>query len=690
MRLKNLLAPTLLLAFAATAGSQTLPRRAMTFQDFAAVRAVADPQLPPDGRTVLYTVRVTDVDANRRIARTYAVPAAGGAARQFPASDVDATEARWSPDGRRVAYITGGQLWIADADGGNRKQLTTLNGGATGPVWAPTGGMLAFTSAVYPACATDACNVARDKARDTSKVKAYIADQLLYRHWNVWDAGTRSHLFVVSADGGEPRDLIPGATYDVPPPPFGGSEAYTFSPDGREIAYTAKDQGRNDATSTDLNLYLVPAAGGASTVITAANRGADMNPVYTPDGRYIAYGSQARAGFESDRVRLMFWDRQARTSREILPRWDRNADSYRFASDMSTVYVSTIDAGRDKLFAIPLRNGVAGTPAMIIGENNNAQFSFDQGARTVAWVRDATERPAEVWVGTVANAASAVGARQLTHENDLLVGQLSLNPAEDFTFMSGGMRVHGFVVKPPNFQPGRKYPTVLLIHGGPQGAWLDQWHSRWNYQMFAARGFGLVIINPRGSFGYGQRLVDDVSRDWGGKVYNDLMRGLDTALARNAWMDRNALGMAGGSFGGYMVNWILGHSTRFKAAVSHAGVFNLEAMAGATEELWFTDWEFGRFTDPAMMATQYRRFSPHLHARNFRTPTLVTQGELDFRVPSTESMQLFTALQRNNVPSRLIVFPDEGHWIAKPQNQRLWWNEVQGWLGKYLAPGVVP
>jgi dipeptidyl aminopeptidase/acylaminoacyl peptidase len=678
------------LALPAALGAQGIPRRAITFEDFAAVRAVADPQLSPDGRTVLYAVRTTDVGANRRTPRTYAIPATGGAAREFPAADVNATEARWSPDGRRVAYVAGGQLWVADADGGNRKQLTTLNGGATGPIWAPTGSAIAFTSAVYPECTIDACNAALQKARDTSKVKAHIADQLLYRHWNAWDDGTRSHLFVVSADGGEARDLIPGAKYDVPPPPFGGSEAYAFSPDGREIAYTAKDQGRNDAITTDLNIYLVPVAGGASTVITAANKGADQNPVYTPDGRYIAYGSQARAGFESDRVRLMFWDREAKTSREVLPRWDRNADAYRFAPDMSMAYVSAVDEGRNKLFVVPLRNGVAGTPAAIIAENNNAQFTFDSGLRAVAWVRDAANKPAEVYSGSVANTASAVGSRQLTHENDLLLGQLAVNPAEDFWFTSGGMRVQGFVVKPPNFNPSKKYPTILLIHGGPQGEWLDQWHSRWNYQMFAAKGFGLVIINPRGSFGYGQKFVDAVSRDWGGQAYRDLMNGLDTALARNSWMDRNELGMAGGSFGGYMVNWILGHSTRFKAAVSHAGPFNLESMAGATEELWFSDWEFGRFTDSTMMRSQFRKYSPHLYSKNFKTPTLVTQGELDYRVIETESMQLFTALQRNNVPSRLIVFPDEGHWILKPQNQRLWWSEVQGWMSKYLNPTVVP
>src|SRR4051812_32189607 len=421
MRNKTLL--TLLVLPAALAG-QSIPPRAITLEDFASVRAVAHPQLSPDGRTLLYRVRTPDVNANRRTPRTFAIPATGGAAREFPAADINATEARWSPDGRRVAYIVGGQLWVSDVDGNNRKQLTSLNGGATGPVWAPTGSTIAFTSSVYPECTVDACNVALGKARDTSKVKAHIADQLLYRHWNAWDDGTRSHLFVVSADGGDPRDLIPGAKYDVPPPPFGGSEAYTFSPDAREIAYTAKDQGRNDATTTDLNIYLIPVAGGAPAVITAANKGADQNPVYTPDGRYIAYGSQPRAGFESDRVRLMFWDRQAKTSREVLPRWDRNADGYHFAPDMSAAYVSTTDEGRDKLFVVPLRAGVAGTPTPIVAENNNTQFSFDSGLRSIAWVRDATNKPAEVYGGVIANTSSGVGAKALTHENDLLIGQL--------------------------------------------------------------------------------------------------------------------------------------------------------------------------------------------------------------------------------------------------------------------------
>jgi dipeptidyl aminopeptidase/acylaminoacyl peptidase len=664
-------------------------KRPITFDDFAAMKAVSDPQLSPDGKTVLYAVRSTDVEANRRATTTYALTLGGGSPRAFPDDTTHAGEARWAPDGRRIAYTAGGQLWIANADGSARQKLTTLNGGASGPVWAPTGDRIAFVSAVWPGCSTDACNADKDKARDTSKVKAHIADHLMYRHWNAWDEGTRSHLFVVGTDGDVPRDLTPGATYDVPPGPFGGSEGYAFSPDAKEMTYTAKDQGKADAWTTDVNLYVVPVAGGSATVITKANVGGDQNPVYSPDGKYIAYASQKRGGFESDRQRLMLYDRTTKTSVEALPAWDRNADGYWFSPDSKSMYVFTTDKGREKLYRATLgATGVAtAAPTLVIGESNNAGFSFSADGRGVVWMRDATNRPPEVFAASL-DGARAGDARQVTHVNDALVSQLALNPAEDFWFRgAGGDSVQGFVVKPPQYVAGRKYPVILLIHGGPQGAWLDNWHSRWNYQMFAATGAGLVIINPRGSTGYGQKFVDDVSKGWGGKVYTDLMNGLDAALTRNAWMDSTRMGAAGGSFGGYMVNWIAGHTNRFKALVSHAGPFNLENMYAATEELWFPEWEYGGpFWDPKAMREQYRVYSPHLYAGKFKTPTLVTNGELDFRVPYTEGLSMFTSLQRQGVPSRLVVFPDEGHWIAKPQNQRLWWGEVQGWLSKYLGP----
>jgi len=663
-------------------------QRPMTFEDFAAVRNVGDPQVSPDGRWVLYSVRTTDVNANKRTTVTKVQATGGGTARQFPNSTTAATEARWSPDGKRVTYTSGGQLWIADASGENTRKISNVSGGASGPVWAPTGDHIAFVTGVYPDCDTDGCNIERAKAADTSRVKAHIADNLLYRHWTEWTPATRSHLFVVAPDGTGLRDVTAGVKYDVPPGPFGGSEGYAFSPDGKELAYTAKDQGRADAWSTDLNVYTVPVAGGTPVVITAANRGADQNPVYSPDGRTILYASQARAGFESDRQRLMAYDRASRTSHELLPSWDRNADTYAFSPSGDAIYLNTVDASRTKVYRITrTSSGWTTVPQLLTNGGNNFSPSISSDGKTIAWLQDATERPAEVYLGTVGTTGLA-GVRRLTHENDALLAQLKLNPVEDFWFKGAdGDSVQGMLLRPPQYQAGKKFPVLFLIHGGPQGEWLDQWHGRWNFELFASPGFGVVAINPRGSFGYGQKFTDQISRDWGGKAYTDLMNGLDAALAHNNWLDSTRMGAAGGSYGGYMVNWIAGHSSRFKALFTHAGPYNLENMYGATEEIWFGDWEFGGpYWNKAAMDSVYRRWSPHLFAANFHTPQLVVVGELDYRVPYTEGLSLFTALQRQGVPSRLIDFPDEGHWIGKPQNQRLWWGESLGWFTKYLRP----
>ncbi|MEQ1692115.1 MAG: prolyl oligopeptidase family serine peptidase, partial [Gemmatimonas sp.] len=559
-------------------------KRAMTFADLSAVRVAGDPQVSPDGKTILYSVRTTDLAANRRSGRTYAIAAAGGTPRVFPDDSTAASEARWSPDGKRVAFVARGALWVADPEGRTRRSIAALWGGVTGAKWSPDGTRLLFTSRVFPSCRTDACNADSAKKAEANPSKARTADRLMYRHWDTWDDGSRSHLFVVTSDGGSARDLMPGARLEVPPAPFGGAEAYNWSPDGREIAFTAKAETANEAWVTDLNVYTVSADGGALNIVTQSNKGADQNPVYSPDGKYIAYASQRRAGFEADRWRLMLLNRATHTSADLLPSWDRNADAVQFV-DARSLLIETSDAGRTKLFratipaafgsnvpagAVGIAASVAAPPIRLVGEHNSSAFSIattasPDGLRTIAFVRDAIHLPPEIHAGQLAS-TSVVNSRAVSHENDALVAQLDMPVAEDYRFAgAGGVSVHGFIVKPPGFDPSKKWPALLLIHGGPQGAWLDNWGSRWNVELFAATGVAVIAINPRGSTGYGQAFVDGVSKDWGGKVYTDLMNGLDAALARNKWMDSTRLGAAGGSFGGYMVNWIAGHNQRFKA-----------------------------------------------------------------------------------------------------------------------------
>ena len=677
------------------AGAAPPAKHPLTFADAIAVRMVSDPQISPDGENVVYAVTRADLAANKRVTTTYISTAAGGAPRAFPDDTTRAHDARWSPDGKRLAYVAGDQLWVADASGGNRAALARLSGGASGPIWSPTGDRIAFTSAVIPSCEDDACNAARAKARADDPVKAHIADSLMYRHWTAWDDGTRQHLFVVMLDGSAPRDLTPRAAYDVPPGPFGSSDGYAFSPDGKEVAYTAKDAGREESWSTDANVYLVPVSGGSPAPFTTSNTGADVDPAFSSDGRYIVYRSQARAGFESDRWRVMLYDRKTRTARELLPAWDRSAERCVFAPDGKSILVEAVDAARTRVYRVALTESASGAsasaPQAIVSERNNAGVTMDRTGHALAWLRDAIDRPPEVLAAAL-TAGGISNVRTVTHVNDSLLATVRLYPVEDFWFKSvRGDSVQGMLVRPPQWAPGATYPIVLLIHGGPQVPWLDAWSTRWNAQLFAAPGYGVLLINPRGSPGYGQRFTDAVSQDWGGAAYLDLMNGFDAALSTYPWLDGTRAAAAGGSYGGYMVDWIAGHTDRFKALISHAGVYDLEGFAGATDEHWFDLWEFGGPPwDPLALAGQYRTWSPNLYAKDFKTPMLVIAGELDYRVPYTQSLALFYALQRRGIPSRLIVFPDEGHWVLRPQNQRLWWTQVHGWLARWLGAGTAP
>jgi dipeptidyl aminopeptidase/acylaminoacyl peptidase len=679
---KRLTFLAILLLAAAPAAAQQHP---ITAPEFVGLDRPGEPAISSDGHWIVYTVTTTDLRSNRRRSDLWLQSAEGGLAQRLSDDTLGGRSARWSPDGRLVAYINsrGGtpQIWTYDVAFRTRRQLTNLSTGADGVIWSPNGRMLAFVSDVYPDCANDDCNRRRADADAARPSRARIFDGLLFRHWNTWEDGLRSHLFVVSADGGPARDLLVGKDYDTPVPPFGGSEQYAWAPDGKTLAFTTKLATHDQAWSTNLDIYTVRTDGGEPVLVTDSMPGAESNPLFSHDGQYLAFLSQARAGFESDRQRLMVKDLRSGQVREVPRNWDDNILEFAFVPGGHDVVAISEKHQRHIGLHIVFSTGDVHQILTTMDPSQLSVAAASTGPQ-MAIVSDALDQPPQVYSWTISH-VNPRAPLQITHLNGDRLGNLAMSPGREFSWTgANGDTVYGLIVTPPGFDPSRRYPAVILIHGGPQGAWLDQFHSRWNAQMFAAPGYVVAMLNPRGSTGFGQRFVDDISRDWGGKVFEDIMLGTD-AVARLPYVDSTRMAAAGGSYGGYMINWLNGHTDRFKAMVSHDGVFNLEGMAGATEELWFTDWEFG---GPYWVNREdYERFSPHRFAQNFHTPTLVIHGGLDYRVPDTEGFQMFTALQRQNVPSRLLFFPDEGHWVLKPQNQIVWWNSVQDWLARYLG-----
>ena len=658
-------------------------RRPMTIDDLLAIKSVSDPQISPDGESVVYVVSELDRATDKTDSTLWLIPTAGGEPKQLTTAPGTNNHPRWSPDGKTVAFVSsrGGsaQVWLLPVEGGEARQLTKLPIDVSGPIWSPRGDRIAFAAEVYPGT-TPEQTAAKDKEKEASKSKVRTFDHLMIRHWNAWDEGKKSHLFVADANTGVARDLTPKLEVNTPPAPFGGSTDYAWSPDGKELAFTAEPV-KDQAWSTNTDIWTVPADGGELKNLTASNPAADAQPSYSPDGTMLAYVSQARPGFESDLWVLRAWKRDGSETIDVSSYLDRPVQSYAWRN--ATSLAAVIDSeGTEPIVTFRLlepsenRDRMTGRP--VSGGASNS-IAIGPEARTLAFVHHSADKPGEIYLWEEGKPKP----RALTSHNAALVSQLDLPAVEGFTFTGADHeQVHGWLLRPPGFDPKKTYPVAFLIHGGPQGAWHDEWHGRWNYQMFAAPGYAVVAINPRGSTGYGQKFTDQISQDWTGKVYGDLMKGLDFALEKFPFLDKTNLAAAGGSYGGFMVNWICGHSDRFKALISHAGVFDLVSMYGTTEELWFPEWEYGGF--PWDRAEHYRDRSPSTYARGFRTPTLVIHGALDFRVPDAQGLGMFTCLQRLGVPSRYVWFPDEGHWIAKPQNRIVWWREVQAWLAKYL------
>jgi dipeptidyl aminopeptidase/acylaminoacyl peptidase len=650
--------------------------------DLLALERLSEPQVSPDGSRAVYTVAIPDLGANRVARNVWIVTLATAEAKPLTSTGRDGG-ARWAPDGKRIAFISDrdgtAQLYVMEVDKpGEPTRLTQLAGGADNIVWSPNGQTIAFTSEVHPDCRDNTCNISRDETKQNSPVRMRVYDTLLYRHWTTWSEGKRLHLFVVPSAGGTPRDLLPGANYDVPPPQREGPHPIAFAPDNRTVAFVAVVD-RVEATSTNGDVFEVDVTTpGAMPRRLTMNPGFDGAPAYSPDGRLLAYRSQARAGYESDKWRLMLLDRASGRHTSLTDGFDRSVDTTVWAGDGRTIYFNAEDRGKMPIFAI---SAAGGTPRSITTGTYDGEFDLAGGALVVA--RSSTAAPAELHH---VNLSTGTG-RAVTRHNAARLASLDLAAAEAFSFAgAGGTQVDGMLVRPPSFDAGGKYPVVMLLHGGPQTQWADTWSYRWNSQMFAAPGNVVVMINRRGSTGAGQKFTDEITGDWGGKPLEDLMKGLDFVLQKYPFTDGERVAAAGASYGGYMIDWLASQSKgRFRALVSHAGVYNLTSMYGSTEELWFPEHDFGGtpWTNPRA----YEQMSPSSHAGEFgryKTPTLVIAGEQDYRVPYTQSLEFFTALQRQDIPSRLIVFPDEGHWILKPQNAIVWYREVLGWLNQHL------
>jgi dipeptidyl aminopeptidase/acylaminoacyl peptidase len=670
-------------AFYPLVASAAVPLR---FEELAKVHRVGGFSLSPDGRRIAYALSDADLDANRMRSTLWTISTAGGDPQPLTPG-TDGSDPVYSPDGKLIAFLSslegGTQIWVVGATGGTPRKATSIPTDVNNFQWSPDGKWFFLTTDGFPDCADLACLSDRVARREKSPTKARVAERLLFRHWNAWKDGLRTHVWKAPADGSSGAiDLTPGDR-DAPPFAIGGSSDYQVSPDGRYLAYSSNPE-RVEATSTNSDVWLVPTSGKAEPRdLTASNRAWDGDARFSPDGRWIAYRAQKRPGFESDRFRLMLLERSTGKIRSLTEDFDAWVEDFRWAPDSRSIFFTTEINARGAIYRV----GVGGGPPAEIWRGGAAgQIEVAPDGSRIYFSASTLTRPAEIYVASTAVTAAPEGGPErwtaITRSNSQLLAETSMGAvSERRTAAADGQTLHAWVIQPPGFDPSKKYPAVFLIHGGPQGAWTDGWSYRWNPEVFAAYGYVVYAANPRGSTSFGQQFTDEISGDWGGRVFDDLMRQADD-LASLSYVDRDRIGAAGASFGGYMIDWLAGHTDRFKALVSHDGTFETVSATLETEELWFPLWEFRGWP---WLSPLYEKWNPMRSAASFKTPTLIIHGEKDFRVPFGQGIQFFTALQANNVPSKLLMFPDEGHWVLKPANSRLWHATVMDWFHRYLG-----
>jgi dipeptidyl aminopeptidase/acylaminoacyl peptidase len=712
------------------------------------MKRLGETAVSPDGKWLVYSVTTVDLNQNTKTTELWEqaiAPAAGSGSEPFKLAVAQAGDSGvdFSKDGKRILFLSGReggqQVWLADfyaATGatGDAKKLTSLATEADNAKWAPDGKSIVLTSAVYPDCpaispedngAGDKCNADRDAALAASKVKAQIFTHLLYRHWDHFTGDKRSHLFMASVETSAVRDLTPNDPHDVPPFSLGGDGGFSISPDSKELAFT-ENPDPEPATSVSAQIYTLDLTDAAAKPVkVSTSAGGNFNPAYSPDGHFVAWRSEARAGYESDKFRLWLYDRAAKAGRDLLKdallpnrapaNFNNWVDEFSWVDDSHHILFVSGEKGESPVYETNITGDDLDRLGKVVGEWSGLRPLLLNGKEVVVASLMRVDRPSEVVLGDLVQMddnvhvirvfneemhkpseeiASTYAPVPLTHLNEALLAQLDLPKMQNFWFTAkDGVKVQGFIIRPPGFDPAKRYPLKFLIHGGPQGAWGDSWSYRWNAELFAANGYVVVMINPRGSTGYGQAFVDGVNGDWGGKPYTDLMTGLDYAEQHFSFIDKARECALGASYGGFMANWILGHTDRFKCIVSHDGVFNAESAFGTTEEDWFNIWEFKfpntqgghpwDYYGKPDAENPFRKFSPSLYAKNFKTPTLVIHSQHDYRLDVSEGFQLFDTLQLLHVPSKMLYFPDESHFVQKPQNSELWYKTVNDWVDEW-------
>lgn len=687
--------------------------RPMQVDDLFKFLRVSDAQISPDGFWIAYVVTKVDLDANKSSSNLWLADVAGkNPPKRLTSTDKKDRHPRWSPDGKRILFESSRsgetQLWTIDVRGGEARQITNLATEASGAIWSADGKNIAFVSTIYPEFSklafkeSDAANKKKMDEIKASPIKAKVFTKLFYRHWDSYVEDKRQHLFVLPYDANgaegflEPRDVTPGDRDAFPTSStFSSGDDFTFSPDGKYLVFSAVPE-KDEAWSTNMDICRVSINNTSDKWenLTKENLAADSAPMFSPDGNYLAYRAQKRAGFEADKWEIMIVETNKEGTFKGKPvsftgalKTDISVNDFTWAGKDKILFTAD-HLGKVALFQIlPLEDikAAALIKNQMSGYNSGISASAD-GAK-IAFLNASMASPPEVFAGNADLRLSK--PINISKVNEALLTELALPKPESVTLPGAGdVPTQMWILKPPGFDPSKKWPVAFLVHGGPQGAWEDGWSYRWNPQAWAARGYVVALPNPRGSTGFGQKYVDEISGDWGGKCYEDLMKAADY-VEKLPYVDKDRIGSAGASFGGYMMNWFSVKTGRFKCLINHCGVYNFESMYTTTEEIWFDEWEhsgppWGKGRE------SYEKFSPHRFAENlakFKTPMLIIHNDLDFRVPISEGTQIFTALQRQGVPSRFVNFPDEGHWVLKPKNSQYWYKEVFTWLEKYVPPG---